>query len=279
MSIFTSLSRPRKSRSRRCARRTTSTAADRVGDHRHQQPRRRRRARTSSTSQEGSCDRRAHRADAALAVEHRAALELVRPPLAVGQAPAPAIGAHGQRQAAQRLARRSDPRRPPGARSAAAPAPARRTIVGASGDRHLVPPRAAVTCGCRTRADGLARHGADHVEAAVQAVRPSDAAGRQRRRRRVGRGHSLRSTPARSASHPAWNQRRQSTMSTTTRRPLAGGRRLQHRAQRLRGAPAAADDLAVVVGRHCELQHDRAVILVELLDRDLLGPIDEAPAR
>ena len=45
--------------------------------------------------------------------------------------------------------------------------------------------------------------------------------------------------------------------------------------QRLRCAPAAADHLAVVLLRDGELQHDGAVVLLELLDGDLFGLVDQ----
>src|SRR3954451_16729882 len=57
---------------------------------------------------------------------------------------------------------------------------------------------------------------------------------------------------------------------------LAHRRRLDHRAQRVGGPAAAADDLAVVVLGDRDLEHDGAVVLLELLDRDLPGLVDEA---
>src|SRR5918994_1710688 len=45
-------------------------------------------------------------------------------------------------------------------------------------------------------------------------------------------------------------------------------RRLDHGPQRLGGAPATADDLAVVVVADGQLEHERAVVLLELLDPD-----------
>ena len=47
------------------------------------------------------------------------------------------------------------------------------------------------------------------------------------------------------------------------------------RAQRLGGASAAADDLAVVIVVDRQLEHERAVVLLELLDLDALGLVDE----
>ena len=44
-------------------------------------------------------------------------------------------------------------------------------------------------------------------------------------------------------------------------------------------APAATDHPAVVVGTDAELEHDRAVVLLELLDGDRLWVIDEERAR
>ena len=41
--------------------------------------------------------------------------------------------------------------------------------------------------------------------------------------------------------------------------------------------PAAADDLAVVVVVDGQLEHERAVVLLELLDLDLVGLVDERP--
>ena len=57
--------------------------------------------------------------------------------------------------------------------------------------------------------------------------------------------------------------------------PVARRRGADHGAQRLRGATAAPDHLAVVVGADGELEHDAAVALLEALDLDLLGVIDE----
>src|SRR5581483_4673719 len=51
---------------------------------------------------------------------------------------------------------------------------------------------------------------------------------------------------------------------------------LDHRAQGLRGPPAAADDAAVVVRADRQLEDDRSVILANLGDLDLVGLVDEA---
>ena len=63
-------------------------------------------------------------------------------------------------------------------------------------------------------------------------------------------------------------------MSTSTRWPPPAAA-AYHRPQRLRGAAAAADHLAVVLGADGELEHDRAVGLLEAFDGDLLGVVDE----
>ena len=65
-------------------------------------------------------------------------------------------------------------------------------------------------------------------------------------------------------------------MSTSTCAALAGGRGFDDRAQRVGGAPAAADHPAVVVRGDAQLEHDRAVVLLELLDRDRVGIVDQA---
>ncbi len=59
------------------------------------------------------------------------------------------------------------------------------------------------------------------------------------------------------------------TISTTTTRVLPQGGD---------GAPAAADHLPGVVVGHVQLQDDRAVVLVESLDRHLVGIVDEGPS-
>ena len=46
-------------------------------------------------------------------------------------------------------------------------------------------------------------------------------------------------------------------------------------AQRVGRAPAAADDLAVVVVGHRQLEDDGAVVLLEVLDLDLVRLVDE----
>src|SRR3954471_18833607 len=58
---------------------------------------------------------------------------------------------------------------------------------------------------------------------------------------------------------------------------LLDRRRLDDRAQSVRGPPAAADDLAVVVLPHGKLEDDRAVVLLELLDGHGVGLVDERP--
>src|SRR3954447_11917949 len=60
---------------------------------------------------------------------------------------------------------------------------------------------------------------------------------------------------------------------------LLDRRRLDDRAQSVGGPPAAADDLAVVVLRHGELEDDRAVVLLELLDGHAAGPVEEPPRK
>jgi hypothetical protein len=45
--------------------------------------------------------------------------------------------------------------------------------------------------------------------------------------------------------------------------------------QRVGGAPAAADDAPVVVLGDRQLEHDRAVVLLELLDGHAVGRLDE----
>src|SRR3954447_16043091 len=50
---------------------------------------------------------------------------------------------------------------------------------------------------------------------------------------------------------------------------------LDHRAQRLRRAAAPADDAPVVLVVDGELEHERPVVLLELLDADLVGLVDE----
>src|SRR4051794_16693863 len=52
---------------------------------------------------------------------------------------------------------------------------------------------------------------------------------------------------------------------------------LDEGAQRLRGAAAPADDAAVVVVIDRQLEHERAVVLLELLDLDLRGLLHERP--
>ena len=46
-------------------------------------------------------------------------------------------------------------------------------------------------------------------------------------------------------------------------------------AEGLRGASPAPDDLAVVVIGDRQLEHERAVVLLELLDLDLVGLVDQ----
>src|SRR4051812_11209893 len=60
---------------------------------------------------------------------------------------------------------------------------------------------------------------------------------------------------------------------------LAHGRGLDHGAQRVGCAATAADDLAVVVLGHGELEDDGAVFLLELIDLDLVGLVDEPPGQ
>src|SRR3954465_5589741 len=50
---------------------------------------------------------------------------------------------------------------------------------------------------------------------------------------------------------------------------------LDDRPEGLRGASPASDDLAVVVIRDRQLEHERAVVLLELLDLDLVGRIHQ----
>src|SRR4051794_34756845 len=60
---------------------------------------------------------------------------------------------------------------------------------------------------------------------------------------------------------------------------LAHRCRLDHGPQGVGGAAAAADDLAVVVLGDCELEHDRAVVLLELLDLDPVRLVDQRPGQ
>src|SRR5262249_40641790 len=53
--------------------------------------------------------------------------------------------------------------------------------------------------------------------------------------------------------------------------PLAGCGRFHDSSQRVCGAPAAADDPAVVLCRDTQLEDDRFVLLLDLLDGDLVG--------
>jgi hypothetical protein len=50
---------------------------------------------------------------------------------------------------------------------------------------------------------------------------------------------------------------------------------LHHTTQRLCGATAAADDLAEIVLGHTELQHERAIVFLELAHLDLVGLVDQ----
>src|SRR3954464_6985421 len=52
---------------------------------------------------------------------------------------------------------------------------------------------------------------------------------------------------------------------------------LDDRAEGLRGASPASDDLAVVILVHAQLEHQRAVVFLELLDRHLVGVVHEQP--
>src|SRR3954466_135217 len=52
---------------------------------------------------------------------------------------------------------------------------------------------------------------------------------------------------------------------------------LDDRPEGLGGAPAASDDLSVVILVHGELEDQGAVVLLELLDLDGLGVVDEEP--
>src|SRR5262249_34522666 len=52
---------------------------------------------------------------------------------------------------------------------------------------------------------------------------------------------------------------------------------LDDRPERLGGAPAASDDLSVVILVDGELEHQRAVVLLVGLHLDLVGVIDEEP--
>ena len=144
--------------------------------------------RTSSASHEGSSISRADRAEQALAVEHRAALQLVRPPLALAER-GRRRGGDRQRLARAAPRRRRDRRRPPGARSGAASVPARRTIAAlAPGDGHARAERQ------------QARPGAGHVEAAVEPVRTADAPGLQRAAGRSTRSRLGAAAASRSAA-------------------------------------------------------------------------------
>ena len=57
--------------------------------------------------------------------------------------------------------------------------------------------------------------------------------------------------------------------------PSAGAARPHDRAQRLDGATLPADHLAAVLLGNEQLEHDRVVVLVETLDLDLVGIVDE----
>ena len=150
----------------------------------------------------GQLDQPADRSEQALAVDHLAALELVRPPLALGERRRRRC-AHGQRRPAQRLGRRRGPRPPAGARSGAASVPARRTIAASRPATVTLVP----SVSRRGRAAG-------HVEAAVQAVRTPDAT-------RLQLGRSPRRHVASGSASPRCRARaaRQSTMSTSTWQP------------------------------------------------------------
>src|SRR3954466_12985490 len=52
---------------------------------------------------------------------------------------------------------------------------------------------------------------------------------------------------------------------------------LDDRPEGLRGASPASDDLAVVILVHAQLEHERAVVFLELLHRHLVGVIHEQP--
>src|SRR4051794_18904981 len=56
---------------------------------------------------------------------------------------------------------------------------------------------------------------------------------------------------------------------------LPGSGRLDDGPEGGGGPAAASDDLSVVILVHRELEHERAVVLLELLDLDLLGPVDD----
>src|SRR5205823_5178505 len=98
-----------------------------------------------------------------------------------------------------------------------------------------------------------------------------------------GRGSTTRKEPSRPCGRPT-------RPATSVAAPLlddvdedtlvlAHRRRLDHRAQRVGRPPAPPDDLAVVVLGHRQLEDDGPVVLGELLDRDVLGSVHEAPGQ
>ena len=56
---------------------------------------------------------------------------------------------------------------------------------------------------------------------------------------------------------------------------LVHRRCLDDRAQRLRSASAPPDHLPIIIVGDTQLEHDRAVVLLELLDRDIFGIVDQ----
>ena len=237
---------PRNARSTSIAR---AVDVDRRGSRRGpaaRAGRARRHARTSSTSQDGQREQPRARPRRPAAVDARRSPRGRRP-----STRPPRARAAASRGASSSLPRAA-PRRP---RGSSQPVEAQ--------DRPRVGARrgASISCCARPRHDAASpQRRAAARRARTTWKQPSSPCGRP--------------TPADVSSSGVNRRCRRARGGSSLHR---GG--LHDRAQRVRGASAAADDLAVVVVGDRQLEHDRAVVLLELLDRHLVGLVDERRAR
>ena len=229
-------SRPRKRASTSMRRRLDVDGRDRVLDQRHEL---RRPRRSSETSHDG-----------------------------YGEQPRDAARPRGRRPRRRSPRGRRPSTRPPRARGAAARG-ARSSLAAQRLDRRCG--RDARPTRRIGRASVPARRSTSVSRSPTQTCAPSDSS--------CGAGSITWNEPSSPCGRPTpagvQELGGQSTMSTSTRRSVAHGGGLHDGAQRVGGAPAAADDLAVVVVGDRQLEDDRAVVLLELLDLHRVGLVDE----